>query len=132
MVNSCDEVLASWQFMQWQTSPEIQANYGNKMVALIGPSAKYATANINAIRNLSWTAEELVVIEDQIKHMSAIVSYPGSYITSRYTKFAFLDAVAGKDAVDAISEYIDTINAEITRKREEFGLKTGKPDGWLE
>ena len=44
---------------------------------------------------------------------------------ARYVKFAFLDAVnAGADPVDALSEYIDAMNAEITRKREEFGMKT--------
>ena len=44
-------------------------------------------------------------------------------------KFAFLDAVnEGADPIDAMGEYIDAINAEITRKREEFGLKTIKND----
>lgn len=130
MLHGCEgeEKFASWQFMQWQTSADIQANYGNRMVALIGPSAKYATANKNAIKNLSWTADEREAIEDQIKHMSSIVNYPGSYIYSRYLNFAFLDAVnAGADPVDALTEYIDAINAEITRKRAEFGLPTGAP-----
>ncbi len=130
MLHGCEgeEKLAAWQFMQWQTSPDVQANYGNRMVALIGPSAKYATANKNAIKNLSWTADEREAIEDQIAHMSSIVNYPGSYIYSRYLNFAFLDAVNdGADPVDALSEYIGAINAEITRKREEFGLKTGVP-----
>ncbi len=130
MLHGCEgeEKLAAWQFMQWQTSPDVQANYGNRMVALIGPSAKYATANKNAIKNLSWTADEREAIEDQIANMSSIVNYPGSYIYSRYLNFAFLDAVNdGADPVDALGEYIDAINAEITRKRAEFGLLTGAP-----
>ena len=95
------------------------------MVALIGPSAKYASANVNAIKNLSWTASEREAIEDQMAHMSSIVNYPGSYIISRYMKFAFLDAVNDSaNPIDALSGYIDAINAEITRKREEFELKT--------
>ena len=130
MLHGCEgeEQVASWAFMQWQTSADVQASYGNKMVALIGPSAKYETANINAIDNLSWTADERDAIKDQIAHMSSIVNYPGSYYIARYIKFAFLDAVNdGADPHDALSEYIDAINAEITRKREEFGLKTGAP-----
>ena len=124
-----DNMLATWQFMQWQTSAEIQANYGNKMVALIGPSAKYNTANINAIKDLSWTAAEWEAISDQINHMSSIVNYPGSYIITRYMNFAVLDAVGGAEPVDALSEYIDIINDEITRKRTEFSdkLGVGKP-----
>ena len=94
---------------------------------LIGPSAKYETANIYAINDLSWSASEKEAILNQVNHMSSIVNYPGSYYIARYVKFAFLDAVAGTDPVDALDEYIGQINTEITRKREEFGLLTGKP-----
>lgn len=118
-----DELLASWQFLQWQTGERAQANYGNRMVALIGPSAKYETANLKAIDNLSWTANEKAAIMNQMDHLSSIVNYPGSYIINRYTQFAFLDAVnEGTDPIDALSGYIDAINSEIARKREEFGL----------
>ncbi len=136
MLNGCDEpdeMLAAWTFMQWQTSADVQANYGNKMVALIGPSAKYETANINAIKNLSWTADEREAIEDQIKHMSSIVNYPGSYIIARYMKFAFLNAVNdGMDAKDAMNNYIDAINIEVKRKREEFDLPVFADDKAVE
>jgi hypothetical protein len=118
-----DELLASWQFLQWQTGEKAQANYGNRMVALIGPSAKYETANLKAIDNLSWTAKEKAAIMNQMDHLSSIVNYPGSYIINRYTQFAFLDAVnESADPIDALSSYIDAINSEIARKREEFGL----------
>ena len=93
------------------------------MVALIGPSAKYETANLKAIDNLSWTANEKKAIMNQMDHLSSIVNYPGSYIITRYTQFAFLDAVnESADPIDALSSYIDAINSEIARKREEFGL----------
>ncbi len=125
LLHGCEDVLGAWQFMQWQTSEKVQSNYGNKMVALIGPSAKYESANINAIKNLSWTASEREAIEEQIQHLSSIVNYPGSYIINRYTKFAFLAAVNdGADPVDSLTGYVDTINAEIKRKREEFNLPT--------
>ena len=123
-----EERFAAWEYMQWQTSESVQANYGNRMVAILGPSAKYETANINAIDDLSWTADERNAIMNQIENMSSIVNYPGSYYIARYVKFAFLDAVNdGVDPVEALSSYIDAINAEITRKREEFGLPTGDP-----
>lgn len=131
ILHGCDKMLSSWQFMQWQSSAEIQAKYGNQMVALIGPSAKYEAANVNAIKDLSWTATERAAIEDQMQNLSSIVNYPGSYIITRYMKFAFLDAVNdGVEPNDAMMNYIDAINDEITRKREEFkdsGLKTLGP-----
>ena len=129
MLHGCDQMLAAWQFLQWQTSADVQANYGNKMVALIGPSAKYESANVNAINNLSWTASEKAAIKDQMAHLSSIVNYPGSYIIARYMQFAFLDAVNdGAKPVDAMTSYINAINAEITRKREEFDLFTLEAD----
>ncbi len=121
IVRGCDNLLASWQFAQWHTSADVQSDYGNKMVALIGPSAKYATANLRAIDNLSWTASEKLAIMDQMRNMCSIVNYPGSYIYNRYIKFAFLDAVnEGANPVEALQSYIDAINTELTRKREEF------------
>ncbi len=119
------DLEAAWSYLQWQTSDTVQANYGNKMVALIGPSAKYQAANKKAIKNLSWTANEYEAIADQMEHLSSIVNYPGSYIMARYMKFAFLEAVEdGTPPTEALSQYIETMNTEITRKREEFGLKT--------
>ena len=123
MLHGCDNTAAAWAYLQWQTSAKVQGNYGNKMVALIGPSAKYHAANKNAIDYLSWTASEHAAIRDQMEHMSSIVNYPGSYIKDRYMKFAFLETVNdGSNAVEALSQYIDAMNSEITRKRQEFGL----------
>lgn len=127
LLNGCqkkgdDTLLAAWQFVQWQTSREIQGSYGNSIVALIGPAAKYETANKLAINDLSWTASEKAAIADQMEHMDAIVNYPGSYIISRYMKFAFLDAYnEGTPAQEAMKRYIGAINTELTRKRSEFG-----------
>lgn len=125
MLHGCKNPEAAWEFMKWQTSAEVEATYGNRMVALIGPSAKYAAANLGAIRLLSWTTKERDAIEEQIRHLSGIVNYPGSYIIARYTNFAFLDVVnKSADPIDAILNYVPTINAELTRKREEFNMKT--------
>ena len=128
VLHGCDNLLAAWQFAQWHTSADVQSSYGNSMVALIGPSAKYNTANVNAIEDLSWSSKEKAAIHDQLNNMSSIVNYPGSYIIARYLKFAFLDAVNdGADPVEALRNYIDAINDEITRKREEFELDTFGP-----
>ncbi len=128
MLHGCEDVLAAWQFIQWQTGADVQASYGNKMVALIGPSAKYESANLKALEDLSWTASEKEAIDDQMNHLSSIVNYPGSYIIARYTKFAFLDVInEGADPIDAMTSYIDDINAEVERKRTEFNLPIGDP-----
>ena len=133
LLHGCEDTLSAWQFIQWQTGAEAQADYGNKMVALIGPSAKYESANVKALNDLSWTAREKKAIKEQMDRLYSIVNYPGSYIINRYTKFAFLAAVNdGEKAVDALTGYIDAINAEIKRKREEFNLPTIDADQTLE
>lgn len=123
-----DRMQDAWQYIKWCTGAKYTADYANRMVALIGPSAKHAGANMDAIENMSWTTAEVAAIKDQMKHLDAIVNYPGYYIIGRYTSFAFLAAVNdGERPVDALRGYIDAINAEITRKREEFGMETLEP-----
>ena len=95
------------------------------MVAIMGPSAKYNTANRSALAELPWTMEEYTQISAQFENLAAVPNYPGAYIIGRYTSFAFLSAYNEKaDPVESLMGYINTINKEITRKREEFGLET--------
>ncbi|MBP3605768.1 MAG: extracellular solute-binding protein [Clostridia bacterium] len=123
LLHGYEDALSSWQFMQWQTDEWTQSEYGNRMVALIGPSAKYESANKMALDGMSWTAEEKKAIWDQMDHLYSIVNYPGSYIIGRYTEFAFLAAVNDRqDPVEALMGYIDAINDEVYRKRAEFDM----------
>jgi hypothetical protein len=95
------------------------------MVAILGPSAKPACANKNALREMPWTSEEYKQIAYQFNKLASIPNYPGSYIIGRYTDFAFLAAYNNNaDPVTELQSYISTINKEITRKRQEFGLET--------
>ena len=127
MLHGCKNEPAAWKYMQWQATGDVQSRYGNEMVALVGPAAKYATANLQGLRELSWSATELSGLLDQFDHLAAIPNYPGSYIIGRYTNFAFLDAYNnGVDAVNAMQNYISVINQELTRKRKEFGMATLK------
>ena len=127
ILNGCDDLVTAWQFVQWETSASVQAEYGNRIVAVIGPAAKYETANLDAVNDLSWTAREKAAIKDQMNNLNSIKNYPGSYIYARYMKFAFLDVVnKGADAYEAMMSYIPAINAEIARKREEFNLPTAE------
>ena len=125
MMNGCDQKEKAWEFMKWYTGAECQVKYSNEMVAILGPSAKPACANKEALREMPWTAEEYKQIAYQFSNLASIPDYPGTYIIGRYTNFAFLAAYNDKkDPVDELQSHISTINKEITRKREEFGLET--------
>ncbi|MBE6606521.1 MAG: extracellular solute-binding protein [Ruminococcaceae bacterium] len=115
----------AWDFMDWFVTADIQAAYANEVVATIGQGAMYATANKEALESLPWATSDYNNIMEQIKSLSSVPEYPGGYILARYTNFAFLDAYNNDaDPVESLLGYVDDINKEITRKREEFDLET--------
>ena len=125
MINGCDAPEGTWEFMKWHVGADCQVNYSNEMVAILGDSAKYATANITALESMPWTSSEYEQLSKQFDNLASIPNYPGNYIIGRYTQFAFLAAYEDKaNPADALQKYIKTINKEITRKREEFKLET--------
>ncbi|MCQ2353692.1 MAG: extracellular solute-binding protein [Clostridia bacterium] len=125
MIHGVENKEAAWEFMKWHSGSDCQINYSNEMVAILGDSAKHATANIKALKSMPWTNKEYTNLISQFDNLASIPNYPGAYIIGRYTKFAFLNAY--NDAANPVNEllgYIATINKEITRKRNEFGLET--------
>ncbi len=120
-----EQQKVSWEFMKWYTGKECQTRYANEMVAIIGDSAKHPTAHREALEQMPWTPDELAEVRKQFDNLAAVPNYPGYYYIDRYTEFAFLSAY--NDDADPSTEllsYINTINNEITRKREEFKLET--------
>ena len=112
---------AGFDFIKWWMSADVQGEYANELVALLGPAGKYATANRDAFANMSWTANELAEINKQIENLQGVPEMPGSYIIARNVEFAFLK-VYNNDVVpsEALQDYTNTVNAEFTRKREEL------------
>ncbi len=124
MMAGTDVPEGAWQYMDWYTDTYFQVNYSNERVAILGEAAKTPTANMEALEELPWTSTEYKQLMAQMKNVTAITNYPGSYILERYTNFAFLDAYNnGLDPVDSLLGYINTINKEINRKRTEFDLE---------
>ena len=125
MVKGCDKTDSSWEFMKWYTGESCQVGFSNEMVAIMGPSAKQAVSNKNALASLPWTTSELNQIQAQFNNLGSVPNYPGAYIIDRYTNFAFLSAYNDNaNPSDSLLAYINTINKEIERKRNEFNLET--------
>ncbi len=120
-----NNALAAWTFMQWWMSADVQTSYGNEMIALLGPSAKQPTANMEALAGMSWSKDEYDNLFAQFNAVECTPEYPGSYIVSRYTSFAFLNVYNDGDSpIESMQSYITDINNELTRKRAEFNLPT--------
>ena len=120
-----DNAFSAWVFMQWWTSAEIQSSFANEMEALLGPSAKQATANLEALAMMSWSKDEMDNLAAQFNAVECTPEFPGSYIIGRYTSFAFLDVYNYHyNPITEMQSYIVNINSELTRKRKEFDLLT--------
>ncbi len=119
-----DNVENSWKFLEWYTRADVQANYSNELVAVVGQSSKNATANIEALKELPWSSREYKNLMEQFDNTVGITEYPGGYIITRYIDFAFMDVYNdGENATEAMLNYVTEINKEITRKRKEFDFE---------
>ncbi len=126
MVKGVEEDMKplAWKFMKWYNGEDFQVDFSNEMVAILGPSAKQAVSNKNALKSLPWTSEEYKQVQAQFDALASVPNYPGAYIIDRYTMFAFLSAFnENANPSDALMSYITTINKEIERKRNEFNLE---------
>ena len=113
----------SWEFMKWWATPETQVRFGREIEALLGASARYATANRDAFSNLSWSADDIKVLNEQWDETVGIREVPGGYYTGRHISNAIRKVLNDKDDTrETIIDYSIKIDEEITKKRNEFGL----------
>lgn len=113
----------TWEFFKWWSSTETQVRFGREMEALLGASARYATANKNAFEQLAWTTDAIAVLKEQWDWTVGIREVPGGYYTGRHLTNAVRKCLTAKeDPREAIIDYSILINEELTKKREEFGL----------
>lgn len=115
----------AWKYIKWWVGAEAQERFGKEQVAIMGSAAKYNTANIEALYGQPWSSQEAKNLADQFANLKGTPMTPGNYILARYTNFAFLDVYdKGNAASEAMRYYMDEINKEITRKRDEYDFPT--------
>jgi ABC-type glycerol-3-phosphate transport system substrate-binding protein len=123
MMKNSENPEAAWEFMKWWTSAEIQSTFGTEMESVINAAAKQPTANMEALEMLPWSTRDLKNILAQWESVKGTPEVPGGYYTSRILTFAFNKVYNDKeDAADTLQTYIEPLNSELTRKRQEFGL----------
>ena len=112
-----------WEFLKWWTSAETQARFGREMECLMGSSARYATANLEAFRQLSWSAEQIEILTEARSWAQTNREVAGGYYTGRHVVNA-IRKVVNQQAVprETLLDYNKTINDEIVKKRAEFNL----------
>ena len=125
MIKTEDESIKqkSWEFMKWWAQADTQVRFSREIEALLGSSARYATANRDAFVQLSWSADDIKVLNAQWDWTKGIEEIPGGYYTGRHVTNALRKVIIEKtDPRETIIDYVIKINEEITKKRKEFGL----------
>lgn len=114
---------ASWEYLKWWTSTEVQVQFGREMEGILGAAARYPTANVDAMSQLPWTVNEYRKLEEQWDWVKGIPEVPGAYMTGRHLDNAFrLVLEDSANPRETIYDFVQIINEEIAKKRREFGL----------
>lgn len=114
----------SWEFMKWWAQTDTQVRFGREMEALLGSSARYATANKEAFDQLAWSADDVAILEEQWKHAVGFREVAGGYYTPRHVSNAVRKVINQKDDPrETLLDYAIKIDEELRKKRIEFGME---------
>lgn len=123
MMESSENKQEAWEFLKWWTTKETQVAFGRELEIRMGASARYPTANLEALDELPWQTSDLNNLKEQFQWVRGIPEVPGGYFTGRHLDNAFRKVVVqGEDARESLDYYLRYINEEITLKRQEFNL----------
>jgi len=113
----------AWQFIKWRGSTETLVAINRRLEMSIGRSVRAISPNSEAQDMIPWSnkAQKLYDFCNEVRISEPEV--PGDYFVQRaytnaWTAVYYQDAVPG----DSLKLYIPTANAEITRRREYFGM----------
>ncbi|MBR5109353.1 MAG: extracellular solute-binding protein [Clostridia bacterium] len=113
----------AWEFLKWWVSADAQVRFGREIESVLGSSARYTTANRDALKQLAWSADQLAVLEKQMAQTVGFREIAGGYSTTRHMTNAIRRVINNKeDARETLLTYARTINEEIKVKRKEFNL----------
>ena len=132
MVATDDENMKqnAWEFMKWWVSADAQVRFGREMESVLGSSARYTTANTEALDQLAWSTDQLAVLKEQQKWARGFPEIAGGYSTTRHMTNAIRKVINDKDDPrETLLTYTRTINEEIKIKRREFGLPIDGEEG---
>ena len=113
---------ACWEFLKWFTSDITQLEYGINIESVLGPSGRYATANLSAMKGLGWGYAQLSLLEEQRANSQSFVHIPGSYYTAKEINNAIVISATNTSIIprEKLLEALELIDNELTRKRHEF------------
>ena len=120
---SSEKKQEAWEFLKWWTSADVQEQFGTELESLLGVEARWNTANVEALKRLPWSSEDIDSIMEQWQWFREKQIVLGGYYTTRQVANIWNEIVLnGKNQREAIEDGVIAIDKEIRKKREEFGL----------
>lgn len=114
----------AWEFMKWWVSTDTQVRFGQEMESVMGASARYATANINAFEQLSWSKNQMDILKEQRNWTVGLREIAGGYYTGRHITNATRKVLNDKENPrETLLDYARVIDNEIEKKRLEFNME---------
>lgn len=112
----------AWRFMDWWSSTEVQAEFGQMLQIMYGDEYIWPTANLEAFAELPYPTNHKDVIMEQAENILEAPRLLGSYMMERELSNSFNDIVVNGETLRArIDEAVKTVDRETGRKLEEFG-----------
>lgn len=125
ILKDCKNVDAAWTFIKWFTETDTMVEYGQNVEGVMGPLGRFECANVEALKRLNWSKNDLEKILAQMDQLEEIPIIPSSYVVTRGIMNAFRAVVNDKENPrETLRLYNIDINNEITRKRKNLGLDT--------
>ena len=111
----------AWEFMDWWTSTETQAEFGQMLQIMYGDEYIWPTANLEAFGQLPYPTKDKDVIMEQASYILEAPRLLGSYMMERELSNAFNDIVVnGKSLRSRVDDVVKIVDRETRRKLEEF------------
>ena len=127
ILGSSEKPESAWKFLDWFTSDDIQAAYGNLIEARLGTIGRYPTANKRAFQLLPVNAQLRGRIQEQWEKVMEVPQIPASYYVGRNLTNAYRRVIYyHENPRQTLHVYNNTINREIARKNAEIDRFTEK------
>ena len=115
------DIPSAWEFVKWWTQADTQSRYGTDLETVMGTGARYASANVEAMKSVQWDRNVAKSLSVQLENVVGMPQIAGSYFTPRHFDFAFRDVVYNSvNSREALEDASEDITTEIQDKRSEF------------
>lgn len=111
----------AWEFLKWWTDADTQLKYSDSVETILGTLGRVASANIEAVSNMSWKKQDLNVILSAWENVEEVAEVPGSYYLTRAVDQAYWAVVNGNSSTkEALLTWSKVADNEITRKINDY------------